>query len=95
MNQVCEKSGDLAAKLLSQVHWSEEEKTHFLACECCQKTVDAAIESRRKGGGPASSSMRPRSDIKRKLERVQQLYERDLGISLKTGLPVTPDTKAS
>ncbi len=96
MIQDCARGSELAARLLSEQHWSEEEKAHFLACVPCQRAVHAAVEQRRKTEGPRPDAEPLRPAVKRKLERARQALERELGISLASGpRPAGNPAKAS
>ena len=95
MNQECDQGTEMAAKLLVGQHWSEDEKTHFLACERCQKSVWTALDHRRKTEGPAPDSDHSRLSAQRALERARQVFQREFGISLATEPPPAPAVKAS
>jgi len=92
MNEDCDKGMEMAAKLLSGQHWSEDEKEHFLACERCSKAVWAALDHKRKTEGPPADADRSRPAALRALERARQVFQREFGISL-TSEP--PAAKAS
>lgn len=86
MSQHCLRGPELADRLISGLHWSEEQKVHFLACECCQRAVNLAVD-RRRIEDPNLGAQPMRTALKRKMQRARQSLQQALGIELTTESP--------